>query len=598
MAEDKHSSTDLPYVVTQNAEGQRKQPKRVRLDIPFVLLMFMVGIACAKQLHKFVLRRSNCHAEKPVHLEDYPLPPHVNSSYCPQSEAIFPIVHGELNAKLEKLYLEESFQLKAFEQLGRVIRVPSESHDDLRPVGEDDRWNVFGDLHSVLESTFPLVFDKLKATKVNTYNIVLHWQGSDTTLKPILLTAHQDVVPVEPTTVEQWEQPPYSGFYDGAWIWGRGTADDKGSLVAQLITVDALLRNGFVPKRTIVFAYGIDEESSGLQGAGKIATYLEETYGKDGFAILVDEGGGYLSQDGGKRILAVPAVSEKGYLDVRVEVNTPGGHSSVPPRHTSIGILSSLLTHIEAHPHVPALPRNSTPFHTTLCLASYSTQLPSELRRVAFDAVESDEALERLRDGLLARDPIAAAMLGTTQAVDLVWGGVKVNALPETASGVINHRIAEHSSVAELQKDITELLSPVASLFNLSVNAFGKNVGEGGAGDLVLSDAWGTALEPSPVSPTLGSGPWKLLSGTIKATVQGGEEGADAVVIPSLGIGNTDTKSYWSLTRHIFRYTHIGPEDMRNGAHTVNEAIRATSVITELRFFTKLILNADESLLL
>jgi Gly-Xaa carboxypeptidase len=79
----------------------------------------------------------------------------------------------------------------------------------------------------------------------------------------------------------------------------------------------------------MVLAFGFDEEISGRQGATKIAVYLEETYGTEGFSILIDEGGGMMDMFGAR--FASPAVGEKGYLDVRIEVTTPGGHSSVPP---------------------------------------------------------------------------------------------------------------------------------------------------------------------------------------------------------------------------------------------------------------------------
>ena len=61
--------------------------------------------------------------------------------------------------------------------------------------------------------------------------------------------------------------------------------------------------------------------------------------------------------------------------------------------------------------------------------------------------MDSDAALEALQQAIVARDPGAAASLGTTQAVDLISGGVKVNALPEKAHVVVNHRIAEHRQV-------------------------------------------------------------------------------------------------------------------------------------------------------
>lgn len=103
------------------------------------------------------------------------------------------------------------------------------------------------------------------------------------------------------------------------------------------------------------------------------------------------------------------------------------------------------------------------------------------------------------------------------------------------------------SSVKELQDHITSVLAPVVDSFNLSLTAFDKSAGipkSESAGEVILSDAWGNKLEPSPITPTGESGPWKLLAGTIKATVEAigeeqGEKGGKAVVIPGLTNGNT-----------------------------------------------------------
>lgn len=73
----------------------------------------------------------------------------------------------------------------------------------------------------------------LKRTKVNTYALVYEWKGAENA-KPLLLAAHQDVVPVAPDTYDDWIQPPYSGYYDGEWIWGRGSCDDKAALIGIL----------------------------------------------------------------------------------------------------------------------------------------------------------------------------------------------------------------------------------------------------------------------------------------------------------------------------------------------------------------------------
>ncbi len=54
---------------------------------------------------------------------------------------------------------------------------------------------------------------------------------------------------------------------------------------------------------------------------------------------------------------ALPGMGEKGYLDLQISVLTPGGHSSVPPEHTGIGIMSDVVAAIEAHPFEPTVSR-------------------------------------------------------------------------------------------------------------------------------------------------------------------------------------------------------------------------------------------------
>ncbi|KAI6120771.1 hypothetical protein EDD16DRAFT_1558890 [Pisolithus croceorrhizus] len=526
-----------------------------------------------------------------------PLHSSVNSTVCPQWDALYPIDNAQIDAELDNIFASTDFKLHAIDLLAGAVRIPTESHDNSGPVGEDPVWDIFADLHEYLERAFPLVYATLNVTKINTYGLVFHWQGS-TEAKPILLTAHQDVVPVEPTTVSQWIHPPYSGHYDGTWIWGRGACDDKSEVIERLVTVDTLLRHGFSPARTVVLAFGFDEEATGLEGAGHIAKYLEETYGHDGFAMLVDEGAGLSVNFGNNIYFAMPAVSEKGYLDVQVEVTSPGGHSSIPPAHTGIGLLSLAVSAIEASPLTPELHRNGTIFSTIQCLADYSPLFPEDLRTLSHEAVNDDSALARLRDALSKSSPATKAILTTTQAVDLIEGGVKVNALPERASAVVNNRIAEHSSVAELQQHYADVLSPVAASHNLTLRVFGRVIKTGDSGEIAVSTAFGMALEPSPKTP-LGYGPYSILGGTIKATMATSKlySGASVILAPSLLIQNSDTVQYWSLTRNIFRFSLVTESDHYNDVHTVNEALRADALIEGIRFLTKLILNVDESAL-
>lgn len=363
------------------------------------------------------------------------------------------------------------------------------------------------------------------------------------------------MVPVDPATEEQWTRPPYSGYYDGTWIWGRGSADDKADLVSQLLAVESLLKNGFEPSRSVVLAFGIDEEAAGTQGAGELAVYLEEAYGRDSFAMLVDEGEGYASTPHEPALLfAVPGVSEKGYLDVRMQVTAPGGHSSVPPDHTSIGLLSLLVASLEANPHEPVLLRNGTGFANVQCQAMY---FPDDLRAQAQKALVSDRALEKFKKSLIKFNKFFGVLLRTTQAVDLIQGGVKVNALPESAEAVVNHRIAEHSSVKEVQEHMTALAFEFAETHGLSVNAFGNQSVFGQEGHVLLEDAFYSALEPSPVSPIAIEGPYGILSGTIKSTLASSarDKDAEVVVSPSLGLGNTGWSAPPQVKQQLLRPT-------------------------------------------
>ncbi|KAI0034441.1 hypothetical protein K488DRAFT_77198 [Vararia minispora EC-137] len=530
---------------------------------------------------------------------------HHSEALCPQADALYPTRSAELWGNLSTEYGTDEFKGKAIEWLSGAVQVPTESFDTMGAVGEDERWEVFGPFHEYLLQAFPLVHSTLLLTKVNTWGLIYEWKGSDESLKPLLLAAHQDVVPVERKTVEQWEHPPFSGYFDGENIWGRGSSDDKSGLIGIMTTIETLISKGFAPTRTVVLAFGFDEEASGLQGAASLAPILEEMHGAKGYAMLVDEGGAFAEQFGS--IFATPGIAEKGYTDTRVTVNSPGGHSSLPPEHTTIGILSQLLVHLEATPPSSELHR-ATPFYGTVqCYAAHGKGLPKGLRHAIKKSVRSDRYLKEA-ERILFKDPSFKSLAGTTQAIDLIQGGVKSNALPEEAWAVVNHRIATDSSVEHVQDFDTKRLAKLAHKFNLTISAFGKDVTPVGApsfGKLTLEDAWGTSLEPAPITPTDADAvPFRVLSGTIRATYDShynthadGAFKKEIIVSPGIMSGNTDTRYYWGLTDHIFRYNHhnAGSGRALAGVHTVNEHIAADDLVGIIRYFTTLILNVDEA---
>ena len=186
-----------------------------------------------------------------------------------------------------------------------------------------------------------------------------------------------------------------------------------------------------------------------------------------------------------------------------------------------------------------------------LCLAAHAPTLPRKLRKSLKLAVKgNDKALHYAEDTLFSSsNPDGKrwrALAGTTQAADLIQGGVKANALPERAWAVVNHRIATDSSIEDVQDHVTATLRPLADEFNLTYTAFGEIVSAGKAyGSLNVEEAWGAALQPAPVTPTEGNDadPYRLLAGTIRATYNAhrGIKQSEAGVVVSPGImsGNT-----------------------------------------------------------
>ncbi|KZV65835.1 carboxypeptidase S [Peniophora sp. CONT] len=541
----------------------------------------------------------SCHGASSSQLD---VPVKLSQALCPQTELLSPHVHKEYAESLDSSLKDSETKSWVLGNLIGAVRVPTEGFDDMRPPGEDERWKTFGDFHDYLAARFPLVHSKLQLTKVNTYALTFHWQGSNESLKPILLMGHMDTVPVLPDTVSDWLHPPFSGDFDGEWIWGRGSCDDKSGVIGTLTAIELLLQKGFQPARTVVLSYGTDEESGGDYGAGALAAYMLERYGKNAFALLVDEGG--RNEARGELIVASPSTAEKGLIDIQIEILTKGGHSSVPPPHTGIGYLSRLITAIEANPFPLALKRDGTFFARLSCAAEFDDSLDSERRELIKLAATDDLVLDILHEKMLAEDPRGyAAMTGTSIAADLIGGGVKVNALPERVWAAVDHRIADWSSVQDVKDHYLNILPPVAKALNLSLTAFGVNAvaaSNASEGHVNIAPIFSDPIEPAPVTPTFGNAPWELVAGTIRGTLAtalrsdyGG--GRDSIVTPGMPTGNTDTRFMWDLTKHIFRYNHVEARDTYNGAHTINEAMRAEAFVEMVRFYATLVLNADET---
>jgi len=489
--------------------------------------------------------------------------PHEPNSLCPIVPKIDPsdVLHNP--DTINYILSDKSFHTSVRKKLLNAVKIPTEIFDgmenpqsvkSLKELYElDPRWKPFEKFHDYLEKTYPLVHKHLQLKKINKFGLVYTWKGNDTSKKPIMLTAHQDVVPVPHETIDQWTFPPFEGGFDGKYLYGRGVSDCKNLLIALMGTIELLLEEDkFKPQRTIILAFGYDEEAAG-KGAEEISDYLVNKYGPDSILQIIDEGDeGYQEIEGVKLVL--PATGEKGHLNSVIDLFTPGGHLSVPPKHTSIGIMSQLITEIEDKEFSPILTNNNPVLGQLYCLAEHSKILNKSIKGDILKAQIDQNANQRVVE-YLSKDAETKYLITTSQAVDIIEGGVKSNALPEHVSVVVNSRIAVEENVNTVVSKLKADILTIADKFNLGLIIDNQEIiepTEHGYFNYSLIES----LEPAPVSPINGES-WNIFGGSLRYLYEDlifPDSNDTFIVAPFLSTGNTDTKSYWDLTRNIYRY--------------------------------------------
>lgn len=423
----------------------------------------------------------------------------------------------------------------------------------------------FKALHALLTKQFPKTHAALKREVIDELNLLYTWQGADTQAKPILLLAHQDVVPVAPGTERDWQVAPFAGVIKDGFIWGRGSWDDKGNLLAQLEAVELLVASGYKPQRTIYFAYGADEEVSGLRGAKKIAAVLKSR--SVALDFVLDEG--LLVLENAMPGLAKPAalvgIAEKGYVSVRVTVSATPGHSSMPPKKgtSAIALLSRALVALENEQMPAAIGGVAQDMFATLApdMTGFSRLALSNLWLLA----------PIVRKQLEAKGS-TNAMIRTTTALTVVNAGNKENVLPGRAEATINFRILPGDTIGGVLAHVKSVVEKIVPPEQLEINALPG------------------AKEASQVAP-IGSAQYTHINQTIR------EIFPDAVVTPALMIAATDSIHYEALSNHIFKFSPIRTtnDDLKR-FHGTNERMSTKQYADAIRFYYRL-LQATPSIL-
>lgn len=445
--------------------------------------------------------------------------------------------------------IEKSFDLNsAVQHLADSIKIKTISYPD----HEKMDFKLFDEFLLFLENTYPNIKKACKKELVNGYCPIYIWESQGNSNKPVLLLGHYDVVPIEKDSEADWEEAPFSGTIKDDHIWGRGSLDDKNQVIAVMEAVEHLISNGFKPERDIYMVFGFDEEIGGMRGAEEAARIFRERNIE--FECVIDEGGCIITDmlEGLTVPAAIIGIAEKGSTNIKITVEDKGGHSSMPPGSTAIGTIARIISNVENNP-MPA--RLTMPVKEMLkTMAPYMKEKKFVLKNI--------DRLFPIISSMLAKSPLTNALIRTTIAFTMNGGGDAPNVLPQKAWTVANLRVLQGDSVDSTLEHIKKV--------NPGINFQIEKM---------------LAEEPSEIS-SIDSEPYKILGSIINGIYP------EAVIVPYLMIGGTDSRKYLGSCKNIYRFSAVILTKKDNASiHSSNERISIINFSNMICFYIRFLLR-------
>lgn len=417
----------------------------------------------------------------------------------------------------------------------------------------------FDALHALLQRRYPQVHATLQREVVGAHSLLFTWAGSDPTLKPVALMAHQDVVPIAPGTEALWKKPPFGGEVADGFVWGRGTLDDKSNLITQLEALELLVKAGVKPKRTIHFVFGHDEEVGGQRGVVPIVALLKQRGVK--LDWVLDEGLAVTQgvMPGVQQPVALIGLAEKGSVSLKLTATAPPGHSSMPPGpgQGAVGRLAAALARLDAQPLPGGIQGAAAEMFQAV-----APELPFGQRVALSNLWLTRPLVERL----LSKGAATNAMMRTTTAMTMLNAGVKENVLPGRAEAVVNFRILPGDTQASVLAAVKRIV----------------------ADEAVEVTPLGTGFDPSRLS-TSGSDSFKLIERTVR------EVFPDAIVAPGLMLAASDARHFDGISEASYRFMPIrfDSADLQR-PHGTDERIAVDQLVDMVRFYHRLLSQAAQ----
>ncbi|WP_255504777.1 M20/M25/M40 family metallo-hydrolase [Novosphingobium sp. EMRT-2] len=380
--------------------------------------------------------------------------------------------------------------------------------------------------------------------------LVVVLPGSSKTLKPILLLGHLDVVVAKR---EDWTRDPYQFIEENGYFYGRGVADMK---AMDAIWVDMLMRfksEGYRPKRTLKLALTCGEETSwAFNGVRWLAENRRELIDAE-FALNEGGGGRTDGSPEGKVIQQNLHVGEKVVANFKIEATNPGGHSSIPIRDNAIYELSDALVKLRDY-EFPLMLNDTTRGYFAKLGATRNDAIGKAM--LAIVANPADKQAE----ATLNTDRSFHSMLRTTCVATLLEGGHANNALPQRAAATVNCRIFPGVSFEAVQKTLTDVIADP----RMTVTKI---------------DDRGPLPKAPPLTPQI-TGPIDKLMAKYYPGVP---------LVPVMSTGATDGIYLEAVGIPSYGPPGLYGDPDGNGAHGLNERMRAKAVYTGRDFLTDLV---------
>jgi acetylornithine deacetylase/succinyl-diaminopimelate desuccinylase-like protein len=275
-----------------------------------------------------------------------------------------------------------------------------------------------------------------------TATLVAYYRGKDPAAKPIVIAAHMDVVTARR---EDWERDPYVAVVENGYVFGRGSSDNKFGIASTVAALLWLKREDFKPGCDIVLALTGDEETSQSTTA-----ILAQELKHAEMVLNSDAGGAYLGANGKPVVYALQA-AEKTYMDFDVGFTNAGGHSSRPGPSNAIYDLARAITRIAGF----RFPARSSEL-TTAYFKATGAMTPGPVGEAMLRY--ADNPADKSAYDLLASHPEFVGQLGTTCVATMAKAGHAPNALPQSATVIINCRVFPGESVESVQSTLVRVI--------------------------------------------------------------------------------------------------------------------------------------------